>query len=66
MEINVKNKKILVGSFYRPPNSNALIFSDIENSIGMAFDTGIADIIILGDFNINMLNEQSARSQLGK
>ena len=51
----------MVGTFYRPTNSNALVFSNIENSIGMAVDTGIADIIILGDFNINILNEQSAR-----
>ena len=61
VEINVKNKNILVGTFYRPPNSNALIFSDIENSIGLAFDTGIPDIIILGDFNLNVLNGPSAR-----
>ena len=61
VEINVRNKKLLVGTFYRPPNANALVFSNIESSIGMAVDTGIADIIILGDFNINILNEQPAR-----
>ena len=61
VEINVRNKKLLVGTFYRPQNSNALVFSNIENSSGMAVDTGIADIIILGDFNINILNEQPAR-----
>ena len=61
VEINVRNKKLLVGTFYRPPNSNALVFSNIENSIGMAVDTGIADIIIHGDFNINILNEQPTR-----
>ena len=49
VEINVRNKKILVGIFYRPPNSNDLVFSNIENSKGMVVDTGIADIIILGD-----------------
>ena len=51
----------MVGIFYRPPNSNALVLSNIENSIGMAVDTGINDIIIIGDFNINILNEYSAR-----
>ena len=52
---------MLVGTFYRPPNSNSLVFSDIEKSIGMAVDTGIADIVILGDFNLNVLNAKSAR-----
>ena len=61
VEINIKSKKMLVGTFYRPPNSNSLVFSDIENSIGMAVDTSIADIVILGDFNLNVLNAQSAR-----
>ena len=61
VEINIKSKKMLVGTFYRPPNSNSLVFSDIENSIGIAVDTGIADIVILGDFNLNVLNAQSAR-----
>ena len=38
-----------------------LYFQTFENSIGMAVDTGIADIVILGDFNLNVLNAQSAR-----
>ena len=52
---------MLEGTFYRPPNSNSFVFSDIENSVGMAVDTGIADTVILGDFNLNVSNAQSAR-----
>ena len=61
VEVNVRNKRVLVGTFYRPPNSLPLILSDIENSIGLAVDTGISDIVILGDFNLNMLVTQSQR-----
>lgn len=59
LEINIRNRKILVGTFYRPPNSTPQTLIDIENSIGLAVDTGISDIVILGDFNLNILNLQS-------
>ena len=59
LELNIKNKKLLVGTFYRPPNSTPLILADIENSIGLAIDTGIQNVVILGDFNLNFLNTQS-------
>ena len=45
VEINIRNKKILVGIFYRPPNSHPPVWSDIENSMGMATDTGITAVI---------------------
>ena len=49
-------KQILYGAFYRPPNSDAAYTSLIEDSIGLATDTNISDIIITGDFNFNQLN----------
>ena len=63
VEVKVRNKRVLVGTFYRPPNSFPLVLTDIENCIhvGMAADIGISDIVILGDFNLNMLNAQSQR-----
>ena len=61
LEINIRNRKILVGTFYRPPNSTPQVLTDIENSIGLAVDTGISDIVILGDFNLNILNLQSKK-----
>ena len=57
VEVKVRNKRVLVGTFYRPPNSLPLILSDIENSIGLAVDTGILDIVILGDFNLKVIYE---------
>ena len=59
LELNRRNKKILVGTFYRPLNSTPLVLNEIENSIGLVVDTGITDIVILGDFNLKMLNTKS-------
>ena len=61
IEISLRNRKILIGTFYRPPNSSMIYLNMIENSISLAVDTGIKDIIITGDFNINLLNNSSAR-----
>ena len=55
------NKKVLLGTFYRPPNSNAHYLTLIENSIGLAFDTGIRDIIITGDYNLNTRIDNSRK-----
>ena len=56
IEIQLKHKKFLFGLFYRPLNSDAEYFSTVEDSICLAIDTGITDVIITGDFNCNMLN----------
>ena len=55
VEVSIKSKKVLVGGFYRPPNSNAAYFNLILESIDRAYNTNIHDIIITGDFNYNML-----------
>ena len=57
IELILKNKHILFGLFYRPPNSDAIYFSTVEDSFHLAVDTGMKDIIITGDFNFNMLSE---------
>ena len=54
-------KHILFGLFYRPPNSNANYYTNIENSLALALDTGVTDTVITGDFNFNTLNPQTAR-----
>ncbi len=61
VEIVSNNKHFLFGVFYRPPNANAGYNSSIEDSIYMAVDTGLRDIIIVGDFNYNTLNPQANR-----
>lgn len=59
VEIQIKCRKILVGGFYRPPNSNIAYFELIKESIDRAYNTSIVDIYILGDFNINMYNDNN-------
>ena len=61
IEVANNNKRILFGLLYRPPNSNASYFSDIEDSVALAVDTGISDIIITGDLNVNFLTPQTRR-----
>ena len=47
--INIRNKKVLVDIFYRPLNSHPQVWSHTENSIGMATDTGITDIVNISE-----------------
>ena len=54
VEIRLHGKRLLVGTYYRPPNSDNAVLTNIENSIDLAIDTEISDIIILGDFNLDM------------
>ena len=49
-----------LGVFDRPPSADTLSFSSIEDSIHLAVDTGINDIIITGDFNYNMFNAHTS------
>ena len=58
IQLTLKHKHVLFGLFYRPPNSVYMYYSGIEDSIHLAFDSGITDIIITGDFNFNMLNNR--------
>ena len=55
------NRKELLGTFYRPPSANNLVYSCIEDSIGLAFDTNISNITITGDFNFDISKQASCR-----
>ena len=61
IELINNHKRILFGIFYRPPNSDTNYFSNIEDSLALAVDTDIADIIVTGDFNLNVLNARTSR-----
>ena len=61
IEMVLKQKLVLFGLFYRPHNSNSCYPSTTEDSIHLAVDPGIRDIIITGDFNYNMLKVKTAR-----
>ena len=49
-----------LGSFTDRLIQKLLFFSAIEDSINPAVDSGVNDIVITGDFNLNMQNVQSA------
>ncbi len=61
IELVLSTKRILFGVYYRPPNTDSLQHSRVVDSIHLAVDTGIDNIIITGDFNINMSNPNLAR-----
>ena len=60
-EVDNSHKRVLVGLFHKPPNSDSAYLSNTEDSIGLATDTGISDIIITGDFNLNITNRNALR-----
>lgn len=51
IEIHLNQNRILFGLFYRPPNSDAAYLSRIEDSISIALDTHIRNVIVTGDFD---------------
>ena len=53
------HKRFLFSTFYRTLNVDLMYLSLIENSMHLAIDTGIKDIVITGGFNYNMLFEPS-------
>ena len=57
MEVYTQLRKALIGTFYRPLNSAPAILASIEDSIGIAFDSCIENILISGDFNLDILKE---------
>ena len=60
IELANNHKRVLFGVFYRPPNSDATYFSNIEDSLALEVDTGISDVIVTGDFTLSMLNVRTS------
>ena len=56
IEMQLNHSRLLFGLFYRPPNSDPVYFSGIEDSISLAVDTQIRNIFVTGEFNFHMLN----------
>jgi hypothetical protein len=56
LELAIRGQIYLYGTFYRPPNSPVSLWDDIEFSIDQAYNTNISKIIIVGDFNANLLS----------
>ena len=55
VEIHVRQKNILIGTYYRPPNSKVETWTLIEQSIESAKLDKTNNIFIIGDLNCNML-----------
>ena len=60
IELVIANKHVLLGLFYRPPNTTTAQHASILDSIHLAIDSGIQDVIVTGDFNLNVRNPTSA------
>ena len=60
VEISLHKRKELLGTLYRRPSSNNLVYSSIEDSIGLAFETNISYITITGDFNNLDVSKQAS------
>ncbi len=56
IEIITNRKKILIGGIYRPPDSNNNHWVLLEETIDRAFNQVCDNIIVSGDFNINVHN----------
>lgn len=61
VEINALNRKFLLGLFYRPPNSSVDFWFSLENILENAVDHNL-DLIILGDFNYDIIKNSNARN----
>ena len=61
IEVINSRRRILFGLFYRAPNSDANYYNKIEDSVSLAVDTGIKDIVVTGDVNLYYLNNASRR-----
>lgn len=57
VELHVSGTVLLLGAFYRPPNSPSSLWQDIEHSIDLAFSTNYSNIVITGDLNVDYLKQ---------
>ena len=63
IEVKGGGESLLVCNVYRPPNVNAEWMDDVEAMIENAL-TGGMTVVVLGDFNCDMLQPNSSRRRL--
>ncbi len=61
IETHTLYKTYFVRRILSPPNTTSHQHSQITDSIHLAVDTGVSNIIITGDLNINMKNPLQAK-----
>ena len=54
LEIKVSNRNFFVGGIYRPPDANNNYWLLLEQSIDQAFNTNCDNLLVAGDFNVNI------------
>ena len=56
LELRIKSRHLRFGTFYRPPtcSCSAAVLDNTNTSISLAVDTGIKNISVTGDFNLDM------------
>ena len=60
IELTLKcNNNMLIGLFYRPPNTNATIDQSLVNSIDLAFNTANDNVVMLGPLNVSLSRPSS-------
>ncbi len=55
IELHIDHRKLLLGGIYRPPHSNNTEWNLLEESIDRAFNQRVDNILVTGDFNIDIL-----------
>ena len=61
IEVSSNRNKLLIGTFYKPPNSPPSTQESIENPIGLAYDTNIDKILITGGLDLDTLKSAHSR-----
>ena len=64
VEIILKSHKLLLCGVYRPPNTGNAYWDLIENTLDNLSNSGVADIVVVGDFNSNMRTLSSSAKMI--
>jgi hypothetical protein len=64
IEIKIERHPVLIGGFYRPPDANLNYFNLIEESFDRVLNTQYSNIVIAGDFNLNLLSTSTCPNKL--
>jgi len=54
------NRRVCLGTFYRPPSDNVDIVDTLFNSLCLLNSSLFSNLILLGDFNVNYLDSTSS------
>jgi hypothetical protein len=68
LELRTSNHKFLLGTAYRQPGneSKSSFWEDLQVSLSLAYQAGIPNIILTGDFNADISTNKTAGEDLSK